>query len=183
MQSTEAQAGSRRPSVSGTSENVQEGIDSAAKTIKAGSRRTEQYAAEPEKVSHVMGHLQRAACDYIIQGNAQSGAYEGTGSCCVALGIFRTALASGDLMNGCKHQMSAFAIRLPSHEASWHLSLNFDALQAVDDAAGAINEGVDQAAEGISEGIDQAREYVEEPTKVVEDATQVRDASCAFKRK
>ena len=60
--------------------------------------------------------------------------------------------------------------------------MGFGALQAVDDAAGAINEGVDQAAESISEGIDQAREYVEEPTKAVEDATQVRNTIPAFKR-
>ena len=42
--------------------------------------------------------------------------------------------------------------------------------QAVDDAAGNINEGIDQAAEGVSEGIDQAREYAEDPTKAVSDA-------------
>ena len=70
VQSTEAQAGSQRPSVSSTSESVQEGIDSTAENIKAGSRRTEQYAAEPEKVNDVLGHMQRAACDYIGQGNA-----------------------------------------------------------------------------------------------------------------
>ena len=50
VQSTETRAGSQRPSVQGTSENVQEGIDSAADTVKAGSRRAEQYAANPEKV-------------------------------------------------------------------------------------------------------------------------------------
>ena len=50
VQSTESRAGSQRPSVQGTSENVQEGIDSAADAVKAGSRRAEQYAAEPEKV-------------------------------------------------------------------------------------------------------------------------------------
>lgn len=59
MQSTETRAGSQRASVQGTSENVQEGIDSAADTVKAGSRRAEQYAADPNKVlpSH-----QRGAC-------------------------------------------------------------------------------------------------------------------------
>ena len=76
VQSTEAQAGSQRPSVSGISENVQEGIDSAAENIKAGSRRTEQYAAEPEKVNDVLGYMQFAR-DYMGQGNAQRGAYEG----------------------------------------------------------------------------------------------------------
>ena len=50
MQSTEKRAGSQRPSVSGTSENVQEGIDSAADNVKAGSRQAQEYAREPEKV-------------------------------------------------------------------------------------------------------------------------------------
>lgn len=86
-------------------------------------------------------------------------------------------------MNGCKHQLLASASRLSSYEASCHLSMDFRALQAVDDAAGAVNEGVDQAAEGISEGVDQAREYVEDPTKAVEDATKVRNAMRAAKRK
>jgi len=54
VQSTESQAGSQRRSVSSTSANVQEGIDNAADTVKAGSRQAEEYAAEPEKVTVTM---------------------------------------------------------------------------------------------------------------------------------
>ena len=49
MQSAEGQAGSQRASVSGASENVQEGIDSAADTVKEGTRQAQEYAEDPEK--------------------------------------------------------------------------------------------------------------------------------------
>ena len=54
VQSAEGQAGSQRPSVSGTSENVQEGIDSAADAVKEGTRQAQEYAAEPEKVKNCL---------------------------------------------------------------------------------------------------------------------------------
>ena len=55
MQSAEGQAGGRSaPSVSGASENVQEGIDSAADTVKEGTRQAQEYAAEQEKVNNCL---------------------------------------------------------------------------------------------------------------------------------